>query len=125
MGPHDEETERYLRGFRPRAIRPLEIAPKVEHVLLRRLAVAAAVTVFAAGTLWFAHRETRRRRASANPQTTMENVTRERQYPSSLALTRLALEDSEKLDSVLADQSRHVLPLVQGKESTLKVLAKD
>src|ERR1035438_229003 len=99
MGHYDEETERYLRGFRPRTIRPLTAAPKARSNLALRLAVAAAVTLFAAGILWFAHRETVRRREVANSLPTMQNVTEERRYPSPLALTRLALEDSEKLDS--------------------------
>jgi hypothetical protein len=125
MDPFDQETERYLREFQPRAIQPLEVGPKDKNILSRRAAVVALLVILAGGLLWFAHREMGRSREAANIRPAKENVTRERRYPCALTLTRLALEDNEKLDSVLADQSREVLPTVQGKQSTLRVLAKD
>jgi hypothetical protein len=125
MDPFDRETERYLSEFQPRAIQPLEVGPKDKKILSRRLAVVALLVLLAAGGLWFAHRESARSKEAANIRPTKADVTRERRYPSALTLTRLALEDNKKLDSVLADQSREVLPTVQGKQSTLRVLAKD
>lgn len=125
MDRYEEETERYLREFRPRAIRPLALAPKAENMLLRRLAVAAAVIVFAAAAVWFAHRETTRRIETATIHSAVANNTRGRRFLTTVELTRLALEDDEKLDAVLAEESRHALPAFQGKQSTLKVLAGD
>jgi len=125
MDPFDQETERYLREFQPRAIQPLEVGPKDKNTLSRRLAVVALLVLLAGTLLWFAHREAARPKEAANIRPEKENVARGRRFPSALALTRLALEDNEKLDSVLADQSREVLPTVQGKQSMLRVLAND
>jgi|SRR5579862_650000 len=125
MDRHDEETERYLRQFRPRAIRPLALAPKAGKMLLRSLAFAAAVTLFAAATVWFAHRETMRRTETARLQSAIANNTGVQRYVTTVELTRLALNDNEKLDEILAEESRQALPAVQGKQSTLRVLAKD
>jgi hypothetical protein len=125
MDPFDQETERYLREFQPRAIQPLKVGPTDKNIFSRRLAVVALLVLLAGGLLWFAHREMARSKEAANFRPAKEKVTREQRYPSALALTRLALEDNEKLDSVLAKQSREVLPTVQGKQSMLRVLAKD
>ena len=125
MDPYDDETERYLREFRPRAIHTLEVAPRTRNILSRRLAAAAAVALLAGGLLWFAHRKAARLQEAANVQPSKANVTRERRYESTLALTRLALTDNKELESLLVEESRKVLPTVRGERSMLKVLAKD
>jgi ferric-dicitrate binding protein FerR (iron transport regulator) len=125
MDRYDEDTERYLREFRLRAIPPLAFAPKAGNIFLRRLAVAAAVTVFAAATIWLAHRETTRRIETAKPQFAMTNDTGGQRYVTTVELTRLALNDNEELNAILAEESRRALPSFQGKQSTLKVLAGD
>ena len=125
MGLYDEETERYLREFQPRAIRPLEVLPKVRNVLSRRLAAVVAVTLFAGGTAWYLHREAPPKKEVTNVLAKTKSVTSERRYASTVALTRLALEDNERLDAMLADESRKLLPAFQGEQSTLKVLAKE
>ena len=124
MDPY-EETERYLREFQPRAIRPLEVSPKVRNALSRRLVAVAVVTFFAAGTAWYLHRETPPKRVTTNVLARKESATSEKRYASSVALTRLALEDNEKLEAILADESRKLLPAFQGEQSRLKVLAKE
>ena len=125
MDPFDQETERYLREFQPRAIQPFAVGPTEQNLLSRRFAVVALLVFFAGAGLWFAHRETARSKEAANVRSAKKNVTQERRYPSVLALTRLALEDNNKLESLLAEQSRRVLPAFQGKQGTLRVLAKD
>jgi hypothetical protein len=125
MDPHDDEMERSLKEFRPRAIRALEIAAGARSILLRRLAAAAAVALLTGGLLWFAHRKAARLQETANVQPAKVNVRIERRYASTLALTRLALADNEKLETILAEESRKTLPTVRGVQSTLKVLAKD
>jgi hypothetical protein len=125
MGPFDDETERYLKEFRPRAIRALEVSPKARNILSRRLATAAAVTLLAGGLLWYAHRDATRLREAANVQPSDVNVATKSRYESTLALTRLALTDNAKFEAVLSEESRKVLPTVQGERSMLKVLAKD
>ena len=125
MDPYDEETERYLREFRPRAIHPLEVAPKPRNIVPWRLATTAALALWAGGLLWFGHRESVRPKEAVNLQPSKANVRGVQKYESTLALTRLALTDNEKLESLLAEESRKVLPAFQGEQSTLKVLAKE
>ena len=125
MDRHDEETERCLREFRLCAIPPLAFAPKTVDISLRRVAVAAVVTIVAAGTIWFAHRETTRRIEAAKLHSAMSDSASGHCYATTVELTRLALEDNEKLDAILAEQSRRELPSFREKQSTLKVLAGD
>jgi hypothetical protein len=125
MGPYDEETERYLKEFRPLAIRTLEVAPQSWKLVWRRLTVGAAVAVCAGGLFWFARREIRLSREAASVQAPEVSVTSERQYRTTLALTTLALADNERFETLLTEESRKSLPSFQGEQSTLKVLAKD
>ncbi|MGB7848170.1 MAG: hypothetical protein WBL63_21345 [Candidatus Acidiferrum sp.] len=125
MGPYDEETERYLKEFRPKEIRELEFTPQPRTTLWRRLAAAAAVAVCTGGLIWFAHRELTRSKEVANVQVPNVGVASQRQYPTTLALTMLALADNHKFEALLTEESRKSLPRFQGEQSTLKVLAKD
>lgn len=125
MGPYDEETERYLKEFRPLAIRKLEVAPQSWNRVWRRLTAAAAVAVCAGGLFWFARREATLSKEAANVQVPKVGVTSEPQYRTVLALTTLALADSKRFETFLAEESRKSLPSFQGEQSTLRVLAKD
>ena len=125
MAQYDEETERYLKEFRPLAIRALEVAPQARKMLWRQLAAAAAVAVCVGGLFWFAHRETRLSKEVANVQAPKVGVTSERQNRTTLALTKLALADNERFETLLVEESQESLPSFQGEQSTLKVLAKD
>lgn len=125
MDPYDDEAERYLREFRPRAIPPLEVVQKARRILLRRLAVVAALALLAGSFLWFTHREAARPKEVANLQASKVSVRREQEFESTPALTKLALTDNKEFESLLADESRKVLPAVQGEQSTLRVLARD
>jgi hypothetical protein len=125
MGPHDEETERYLKEFQPQAIRELRVAPQVRTLLWRRLAAAAAVAACAGGLLWFSLRESTRRKEGAITQAHMTLVVGQQQHLSTLALTSLALQDDKKFDAILDEESRKSLPSFQRERSALKVLAKD
>jgi hypothetical protein len=126
MAPHDDEMERYLKEFRPKAIRKLAAATQPRNILWRRLAAAAVVVMCAGGGLFWSSRcELTRSREAANVPAPKVVVARRRRYPTTLALTKLALADSEKFDSLLAETSRKSLPGFQGEQSTLKVLAKD
>jgi hypothetical protein len=125
MGPYDEETERYLKEFRPLAIRTLDVAPQSWNVVWRRLTVAAAVAVCAGGLFWFVRRESTLSKEAANVQVSKVVVTSEPPYRTALALTTLALADNKRFETLLAEESRKSLPNFQGEQSTLKVLAKD
>jgi len=125
MSLYDDETERYLAEFRPRAVQPLEPMPKGRDAPLLWVAAVVAVVLLAVGLLWFAHREAGRLREAANIQPRKVSATRAWRYESTLALTRLALEDGERLESLLAGESRKELPPCRGEQSTLSVLAKE
>ena len=126
MNPPDDEMERYLRQFQPRAIRALELAPKVGLALRWRLAVAAAGLALLAGCiLWVTRRDAHRLPPTLNVRANKANGAGERQLESPLALTRLALSDNDKLESLLAEESRAELPSLQGEQSMLRALAKE
>jgi hypothetical protein len=128
----EQDMEKYLREFQPRAVRALETERTTEHRVAhevarfdwRRLA-AAAVMLFALGTsVWFAHRKSAEVQEAARPQGAVGNQIR-RQELNNWQLTRLALSDKEKFDEVLTEQSRESLPNLRGEKSTLRVLAQE
>ena len=126
MNPPDDEMERYLRQFQPRAIRALELAPKVGLALRWRLVAATAgLALFAGSFLWVTHRDAQRLPPTLNVRANKANGAGERQLESPLALTRLALSDNDKLESLLAEESRAELPSLQGEQSMLRALAKE
>ena len=122
----DEQFESYLREFEPR--RPQGLPAAIEASFeWRRIAAAATVLVVAGGCTWFAvhprpsySRQSAAAKAGsdANAEFTVERL-------SILSLTQTALEDPARLDTALTEQSRRVLPDFRGKESTLRVLAKE
>jgi hypothetical protein len=125
MVAHEDETERYLKEFQPRAIRGLEVAPTIPHMLWGRMAAAAILVLLAAGGFWFAHFGTGQPSGTANLQPSDAEVIGYRQYPSVLALTVLASTDSKKFEVLLTEESRKSLPNFSEEHSTLKVLAKE
>jgi hypothetical protein len=125
MGPHDEETERYLKEFQPQAIRELQVAPLPRTISWRRLAAAAAVAACVGGIFWFSRRESTRWIRGTNTKAPTVIVVSEPPHPSILALTTLALQDKKKFDALLDEESRKSLPRFQEEHSALKVLAKD
>jgi hypothetical protein len=125
MVQYDEETERYLKEFRPRAVRELDLAPPPRSILWRRLAAAAAVALCAGALLWFARPELTRSNKTADVQTPMAGVTSQRQRQTTLFLTKLALADNERFETLLEEESRRSLPRFQGEHSGLKDLAKE
>jgi hypothetical protein len=125
MDPHDEETERYLKTFQPRAIRELNLVPQPRAVFWKRLIAAATVVTCAAGLLWFNRYKAARLKSTADTRTAAVSVQYHQPHPSILALTALALQDERKFDVLLDEESRTSLPRFQGERSSLRVLAKD
>ena len=115
MDRRDEQFEAFLREFQPRRPRALPVVTRAGLVWVRRLA-AAAVVLVAVGISFLALS----RKLSA-PNATK----REGSNLSPAALTRLALEDPARLDAVLDSSPRSVLPRFDGKNSALRVLAKE
>lgn len=125
MQKHDEEMEQYLRNFQPLAVRPLEILQRSGNMWSRRLA-AAAVLVLASGlSLWYAHHQTPGSRETASVLEVRNTPSGPQRTPSTLFLTKLAMEDSQAFDAMMTKESRMELPDMQGEQSTLRVLAKE
>jgi len=124
---HDEEIERYLSKFQPRAIRPLDIPRRNGNPQLRWLA-AVAVLAFA-GYVALSHRprETSQSTgvlASRAIGEVLPGEFRRSKQISTSALTELALDDVKAFDAVLNDESRSMFPNMRQEQSALRVLAK-
>jgi hypothetical protein len=125
MRNHDEEIESYLNEFRPRAIRPLEQEPESPTVWLRRLAAAAAIVLAGGLSIWFSWRETTMVPQEASDPQPLLSIKFGPKTMNTFLLTKLALEDTKTFSAVLTEESRRVLPSLQGQESTLRVLAEE
>jgi hypothetical protein len=125
MRNHDEEMESYLKEFRPRAIRPLEQEPESPTVWLRRLAAAAAIVLAGGLSILFSWRETTTAPQEASDPQPLLSIEFGPKTMNTLLLTKLALEDSKTFSAMLTEESRRVLPSLQGQESTLRVLAEE
>lgn len=122
MQQHDEDDlERYLKKFQPRAIRQLEVRRQTGNSWLRRL---AAVVVVLAGSisLWYAQRKTAKppEKPTIQAVRSITNI-----HMSTPVLTKMALDDSKAFDALLTNESQTVLPSMQGEQSALRVLAND
>jgi hypothetical protein len=122
----DRDIERYLRKFQLRAVRPLKMQTSARSSRLRWRVAAAAVVVFAGCVaLWFGAHQTAKQ---TEPHPIYEVRSSELRPPtriSTLALTKLALDDSKAFDAVLTDESRNMFPNMRGEQSALRALAKE
>lgn len=125
MEMHDEKVERYLAEFQPRPVRALEVSPRTENVWPLWLAAAAVMILVGGVSLWYLRQETKGAKdAPTAHQVRLTTASRQRNL-NAIALTKLALEDNEHFEALLADKSRTMLPSFQGENSTLRVLAKE
>lgn len=125
MERHDEEVERYLAEFQPRPVRPLEVLPRTERVWTRWFLAAAAILLVAGISLRHLLREKRSTKDGPAIRQVSHPTAVGRGQFNAVALAKLALEDSEQFESLLADRSRTALPAFTGEHSTLRVLAKE
>ena len=123
MSLFDEETERYLKEFRPREIREFGLVAQGRRVLWTPLIAAAALC--AGGIFWFARQASRHTNHVAYVQPPALSVTSGSHNRSIMSLTSLGSADIKRLEALLAEESRKSLPAFQGEHSSLKVLAKD
>jgi hypothetical protein len=125
MDPREEQTERYLKEFRPQAIREFPAPPQSASMSRRRWAAAAVFVTCVAGMFWFGLRRTTRQKAGAFIYVNKAVVVGPSQQLSTFAMTALALQDEKKFEALLDEESRKSLPRFQGEHSALRVLAKD
>jgi hypothetical protein len=125
MRKDDDELEKYLSEFRPRAVRPLELPRPAAKTWMKRLAVAAMVLLCAGSGLWYVRRgRTIPPPAPQMPATQVE-IPAATGRPNPFSLTKLALEDDRRFEAQLEANSRLVLPGFEGEQSMLRVLAKE
>ena len=125
MEPHEEQTERYLKEFRPRAIRGLAVPPQPNLISWQRWAAAAVLVACVAGIFWLSLRGSTRRKERTIIYVNKGVVAAPSQHLNTFAMTALALEDQKKFDTLLDEESRKSLPRFQGEHSALKILAQD
>jgi hypothetical protein len=125
MSLFDEETERYLKEFRPREIREFVVVAQGRSVLWTALIAAAAAALCVGGIFWFARHASRYTNHVAYVQPPALSVTSGSHNRSIMSLTSLGFTDNKRLEVLLAEESRKSLPAFQGEHSSLKVLAKD
>ena len=125
MESGDERFEGYLREFEPR--RPRALTAVGVGFEWRRWAAAAVVVIAAGSSTWYAAHQGRARGSERATTKVSDGMPTEFAVErlSILSLTQEALEDPTRLDAELAEQSRRVLPDFRGKDSTLRVLAKE
>ena len=119
----DKHLENYLAQFQPRPIRPLHVPPQSKSFFFQRLAAAAILTLGIGLSLWQVY-------PLKSPAPDLVQVPPEQSSTlpppkklSAVELTKLALENNHDFDLYLLQQSRDVLPSLQGESSTLRVLA--
>lgn len=125
MAMHDEEVERCLSEFQPRAVRALKVSARTGSVWPLWLVAASAIILVGGVLFWHLRQETKNAKDAAAMQQVLSSTALGQRNLNAIALTRLALEDNELFEALLADKSRTVLPNFEGENSTLRVLAKE
>jgi hypothetical protein len=123
----DERFEKYLGEFQPRRPRALPEPAIHWQVWPRRLAAAASIGIALGASLWFVRKKSEWNGGEVVAKDTAL-IPESKLVPqplSLLPLTQLALENREKLEAELTKASQRVLPDFRGRESTLRVLAKE
>jgi hypothetical protein len=125
MGKDDDELERYLNEFRPRAVRPLELPRPAARTWIIPLAFAAGVLVCTGAGLWYVRHNGRAPSVAVNAATEAIDTPAAMVRTNPFSLTKLALEDESRFEAQLQAESRHVLPSFQGNQSSLRTFAKE
>lgn len=126
--PNDEkDLEKYLGEFRARAVRPLEIIRPKASDWTRRLAAAAVLAVLAGGGTWIvvhSHRVPSEVNLTVEQRTENTAAAAGKKLPM-LQVTKLVVDDPEKLDALLGQAPRNKLSVMDGTKSMLGTLAKE
>lgn len=124
MQEDDRELEKYLSGFRPRDVRPLEVQRPAINARIGLLAAAALLLLSVGGGLSYSLHQAKNR-AVVDGQTVPLDARTGTSNLNPILLTKLALENDSEFKAELAAQSRRVLPDFQGQQSTLHAFAKE
>jgi hypothetical protein len=125
MDDNDFKLEAYLREFELRRPRPLQPADVAWHARHRLAAAAALIVALCAISVWLArHRESKRGNTQSAALSVATPLT-PGHAPSTIELTRAALDDGREFDHEMDSLAQRSLPGFERKDSTLRVLAKD
>lgn len=118
--------EDFLRGFEPRRPRPLPPVAAAWYES-RWLAAAAVVLAVLGGLTWAELGSIRRRGAERLPRVDQNSRRTTRMAPalSSVALTRMALEDGKQFDIQMNEMAPSTLPRCDRTTSSLRLLAEE
>jgi hypothetical protein len=124
MDRPNDQFELFLREFEPRRPRALTAS---RSIWTSRLAAAAAISIALGSSLLFFSRPTewRKSRDIANTASAKIVPKASARKLSTMALTRLALEDPARLDALLDASQQDRLPRFDRENSALRVLTKE
>lgn len=127
----DEQFESYLKSFHPVAPEPLKLEKHpIRTGRLLVLTTTAAVGLVALVFVVTRFHRTWYRLPAATPSANQLVVTRPRENTnrsqiSTPILTKLALDDEETFDELMAEKVRTQFPSMKDEQSALRVLAKE
>jgi len=123
----DRKFEAFLRKFEPRSPRPLPQAETLSRSWPRLAASAALILAVGGASLWIGRHHMRANRTDSQPSAlSVSGVAPNQQEPiSTITLTRAALDNSPEFDRAMDDMAWRSLPRFDGKDSMLRVLAKE
>ena len=125
MDDNDFNLEVFLREFEPRRPRALP-SQNVEWRAWHRIAAAAAlILALSAATVWIAWRRAAKRSRTQTAASNVASAVNPEHQPSTIELTRAALDDGREFDNEMDSLARRSLPGFKRTDSALRVLAKD
>lgn len=126
MNDDDRKFEAFLREFEPRRPRALPTADRTRRSWPALAAAASLILVLGAASLWIEIRRIDKGKQISNPAANISSAApNQHPPPSTLALTRAALENSPEFEIEMDSRVQSDLPSFNRKESMLRVLAKE
>jgi hypothetical protein len=121
----NDDLEKYLSDFRPRAPQELRTSQRTKSGWMGQAAAAALVLITVSLLLLYSDRRVQKTGADMAVLRDLRMEIRQTERPSLIVLTRLALADHREFEALLAKESRDTLPLVQKSGGALQILAKE
>ncbi len=126
MNDDDRKFEAFLREFEPRRPRPLPAPERTRRSWPTLAAAASLILLLGAVSLWIGMRRIDTGNRNGKPVANISSAAKNQHpLPSTLALTRAALENSPEFEIEMDSRAQSDLPGFNRKESMLRVLAKE
>jgi hypothetical protein len=127
MEERDKILENFLREFAPKRPKVLREDVQSRGMLQWRLLAAVGIAMLTGSAVWVASRKETfrpqeiRAKEAENGAISLGPERRD----SILMLTKIVLDEPQRLDEVLSEKGRGTLPKLTGNDSTLRALAKE